>query len=74
MTALQLERHLDPTQLDLLRRASDSAVAHDVALYLVGGSVRDLLLGDRPADLDLHDHPVETDHRARYRLGQHREP
>ena len=53
MTVPEIERYLAPAQLDLLRRASDSASQHGVALYLVGGSVRDMLLGVRPADLDL---------------------
>lgn len=49
----ELERFLTSHQLMVLRRSADVADLHGVSLYLVGGSVRDLLLGVRPGDLDL---------------------
>ena len=48
-----LDERLLPAQVRLLRRASDASAQHGVALFLVGGTVRDVLLGDRPIDLDL---------------------
>ncbi|MBM3944500.1 MAG: CCA tRNA nucleotidyltransferase, partial [SAR202 cluster bacterium] len=48
-----LERLLSHEELAVLRRAGRAAAAHGIELYLVGGSVRDLLLGQTPADLDL---------------------
>ena len=51
--ARQMEKQLRSAQLDLLRRASGAAAEHHVGLYLVGGTVRDILSGNRPADLDL---------------------
>ena len=47
-----MEQHLRPEQLSLLRRASKAA-PKGVELYLVGGTVRDLLSLHSPADLDL---------------------
>ena len=49
----ELERFLTSRQLTALRRSADVAEHYGVSLYLVGGSVRDLLLGIRPVDLDL---------------------
>ena len=49
----QLEHRLTPSELDLLRRASRVSGEQRVALYLVGGSVRDMLVGSRPGDIDL---------------------
>ena len=51
--AQQLERWLSTAQLRLLRRISAVAAEQRVDLYLVGGTVRDVLLGCRPADLDV---------------------
>jgi tRNA nucleotidyltransferase (CCA-adding enzyme) len=48
-----LERLLTPDELRILRRAGEVADRHGVELYLVGGTVRDILLGQTPADLDL---------------------
>lgn len=48
-----LERLLTAEEWRVLRRAGDVADLHGVELYLVGGTVRDLLLGKAPADLDL---------------------
>lgn len=48
-----LERLLTPEELRVLRRAGEVADRHGVELYLVGGTVRDILLGQTPADLDL---------------------
>ena len=48
-----LSTRLSPLQHDLLKSASRAAEESGVELYLVGGSVRDLLLGVSPADLDV---------------------
>jgi tRNA nucleotidyltransferase (CCA-adding enzyme) len=48
-----LDRHLAQEQVRLLRRASSIAAEHGAKLYLVGGTVRDVLLGGQPVDLDL---------------------
>ena len=48
-----LEQRLHPAQLRPLRAASDFAQRQGVELYLVGGAVRDLLLGQTAIDLDL---------------------
>jgi len=47
------EQRLTPGQLRQLRLAADVAARLDVHLFLVGGTVRDILAGNRPADLDL---------------------
>ena len=49
----RLERQLTPDQVRLLRRASAIADERGARLYLVGGAVRDVLLGGRPVDLDV---------------------
>ena len=48
-----LEQRLPPDQLALLRSAADFSSERGVDLYLVGGTVRDVLLGLRPGDPDL---------------------
>ncbi len=48
-----MEALLPPATIDLLRRAGATAAREGAALYLVGGSVRDLLLGRPVMDLDL---------------------
>ena len=48
-----LRRSLDSALLDLIHRIADESSALGFPLYLVGGSVRDLLLGRPIADLDL---------------------
>ena len=48
-----MEKQLRRAELDMLRRASQVAADHEVGLYLVGGTVRDILSGTHPADLDL---------------------
>ena len=48
-----LERHLSPSQYDLLRRAAKVSAELGVGLLLVGGTVRDILSNKRPDDLDL---------------------
>lgn len=55
MTTLQsiLERALPQGDLALLRSIGDRAAEVGLPLYLVGGSVRDLLLGRAVKDLDL---------------------
>ena len=49
----RLERQLTADQVRLLRGASTIAAERGARLYLVGGAVRDLLLGGRPVDLDV---------------------
>ena len=48
-----LERRLLPAQLRTLQAASNIASRDGVELYLVGGTVRDILLGRGTRDLDL---------------------
>ena len=48
-----LERQLQPRQLAILRNASEASASLGIVLYLVGGTVRDLLLEHSPMDLDL---------------------
>jgi tRNA nucleotidyltransferase (CCA-adding enzyme) len=48
-----LKKSLDPAQLDLIGQVADEASAWGSPLHLVGGSVRDLLLGRPINDLDL---------------------
>ena len=53
MTAVPLDAALAPDALDLLRRLGDAAADEGVELWLVGGPVRDALLGRPVLDLDL---------------------
>jgi tRNA nucleotidyltransferase/poly(A) polymerase len=48
-----LERWLAPVQLDLVRRAGQLGDELKLGTYLIGGPVRDLLLGRGTQDLDL---------------------
>jgi tRNA nucleotidyltransferase (CCA-adding enzyme) len=48
-----IERSLSKDRLDLLHLLADQAEVRQVPLYIVGGSVRDLLLGRRLNDFDL---------------------
>ena len=48
-----LEQHLTPETFSLLEAVGEVASCMGVHLYLVGGSVRDILLGRAPDDLDL---------------------
>jgi tRNA nucleotidyltransferase (CCA-adding enzyme) len=48
-----LERSISTDRLDLIRRAAEAAGRLGLPLYLVGGFVRDLLLGRPAADFDL---------------------
>jgi tRNA nucleotidyltransferase (CCA-adding enzyme) len=48
-----LEKILPPQQLSLLRQVADAAAALGLPLYMVGGFVRDLLLGSPATDFDL---------------------
>ena len=48
-----MEALLPPATIQLLRRAGATAAGEGAALHLVGGSVRDLLLGRPVMDLDL---------------------
>ncbi len=49
----RLERVLPPEALDLLRHAAEEAAQQGFSLYIVGGFVRDLLLGRPGLDFDL---------------------
>lgn len=53
MTAVPLDAALAPDDLVLLRRLGDAAADEGVELWLVGGPVRDALLGRPVLDLDL---------------------
>lgn len=48
-----LRRSLSPHRLDQLKAAAAACEARGFFLFLVGGSVRDIMLDRRPADLDL---------------------
>ncbi|MCH7787076.1 MAG: hypothetical protein IIC22_06160, partial [Chloroflexi bacterium] len=48
-----LDDQLNPAQARILKRAGRISSQHGVALYLVGGTVRDAMLGHRAIDLDL---------------------
>lgn len=48
-----LQRRLPPSVLNLLEQAGELAEAASFRIYLVGGAVRDLLLGLETIDLDL---------------------
>ena len=48
-----LRKSIDPQQLDWMRRIADDAAEFGFPMYLVGGSVRDLLLGHPIGDFDL---------------------
>lgn len=48
-----LAQRLQPAQVEVLRRAAEIARQEGVSLYLVGGTVRDILLGQRAIDTDL---------------------
>jgi tRNA nucleotidyltransferase (CCA-adding enzyme) len=48
-----IERSLAKDRLDLLHRLAEEAEARQMPLYIVGGSVRDLVLGRRLNDFDL---------------------
>ncbi len=48
-----LEKSLSPDRLDLLRRVADESSALKMPVYIVGGFVRDLLLGRAGLDFDL---------------------
>ncbi|MEW6287558.1 MAG: hypothetical protein AB1509_15150 [Chloroflexota bacterium] len=49
----RLEASLAPGQLRLLHLAADAASQSGLPLYIIGGSVRDLILGSAIQDLDL---------------------
>jgi len=51
--AERINKALPPPLLDLILKASETASEMDYSLYLVGGFVRDLLLGIPNLDLDL---------------------
>lgn len=49
----RLQHTLPPQVYAWLQQAVNIATAHDIPIYLVGGPVRDLLLGNTTIDLDL---------------------
>ena len=59
--AALLRSALAPEQRQLLRRAADESARGGVRLYLVGGAVRDALLGLPVADIDLVNAPGGAD-------------
>ena len=59
--AALLRSALAPEQRQLLRRAADESARGGVRLYLVGGAVRDALLGLPVADVDLVNAPGGAD-------------
>ena len=48
-----LQKTISSDQLDLIRRVADEASALGFPIYIVGGFVRDLLLGRPSLDFDL---------------------
>ncbi len=48
-----LQRSLTPARLELIQRAAEESAGLGLPIYLVGGLVRDLLLGRAPLDFDL---------------------
>ncbi len=52
MTIVPLETALEERDLELARRLGEAAAAAGAELWLVGGSVRDAMLGRRVVDLD----------------------
>jgi tRNA nucleotidyltransferase (CCA-adding enzyme) len=51
--SIQLEKGLSPESLALIQKAGTLAAERRLAIYLVGGVVRDILLGRANSDLDL---------------------
>ena len=49
----RLEEALPPARLDLIRRVAEQAAAQRLAVYIVGGFVRDLLLEHPSQDFDI---------------------
>ena len=49
----RIERGLGESLLALTRQVADTSSSAGVPLFLVGGTVRDILLGSEPTDLDL---------------------
>ena len=52
-TSIQLEKSLSPESLALIEKAGELAAERRLGIYLVGGVVRDILLGRANSDLDL---------------------
>ena len=50
---IQMEQYLSPESLDLIQKAGALAAEKRLGIYLVGGVVRDILLGRANSDLDL---------------------
>ncbi|MGA7105020.1 MAG: CBS domain-containing protein, partial [Candidatus Deferrimicrobiaceae bacterium] len=51
--AIRLDEALPPARLDLIRRVADQAADQHIAVYIVGGFVRDLLLERPSLDFDI---------------------
>ena len=49
----KLDRTLGQLRSDILREAVEIGVMHSIPIYLVGGAVRDLLMGEPVVDLDI---------------------
>ena len=49
----KLESSLAPEITDFIKRAAETAGRHGAPLFVVGGAVRDLLLGESSYDIDL---------------------
>jgi len=52
-TSIQLEKSLSPESRALIEKAGELAAERRLGIYLVGGVVRDILLGRANSDLDL---------------------
>ena len=48
-----LDSQLSTKQLKLLKNASSIGSKHGAKLYLVGGTVRDIIIGLEPVDIDV---------------------
>ena len=57
-----IETRLEASRVDLLRQAAQASSDLGLSLYLVGGSVRDALLGATPTDLDVSYTAGDTPH------------
>ncbi len=49
----KLENALPPAHLDIIKRVAEEAVGQNLAVFIVGGFVRDLLLGSPSLDFDI---------------------
>ncbi len=67
----QLESTLPPAQLAILKKLADIADQQNQALYIVGGFVRDLLIGHPSLDFDLvvEGDAIKLAHAAQHKFG-----